>query len=762
MASVETGSVLERSVLKEGPIFLVADQAGDVKALNLDGQGLYYRDTRFLSLFELSILGTRLTLLSAAGELNFMSNLQFANDTLLGPDSEIIAEPRTISIRRNRFVFDGALHERLGLLNYNQHPVTLTVRFTVGSDFRDMFGVRGYFPDEGMPLGEMQPIKVVPDGVLLSYIGSDAVERQTRITFNPPPDPVEIVNPRLRRLGPTESLPGLPQWNDPREEGRVVPPIAAAVFSLELAPGEARSVTVHVVPSAADAPSLSRHAGMLSEPTNGRLLDAAFIGINDSYEEWRTVSTDIQTDNELFDQLVRRATQDLRLLTDQFDGDYVPTAGIPWFAVPFGRDSLITSIQTLLLQPAIAAGTLRFLARHQGKEVNDFRDEEPGKILHEIRVGELTRLQRVPHSPYFGSIDSTPLFLIALGEYVRWTGDLSLARELLPNAEAALGWMRDYGDADGDGFIEYKSRSAKGMRNQGWKDSFDSATHRDGTLAEPPIALAEVQAYAFAAHREMADLYARLELPEQERAQRALAERMRQLFVDRLAMQDEGGLFWAMGLDSEKRPIETVTSNPGHALWAGLLRGKEADLTCRRIAAPDMLCGWGIRTLSSRSRNFNPMSYHNGSVWPHDNGLVALGMRRSGCDAAALNVATEIFEAGLRLPGARLPELWCGFGRDRRYQSTPAQYPVSCSPQAWAAGSAFMLLQALLGLEVDAFEGIIRLRPVLPSWLGRVSVRKMRVNGQRVDFDVVREGHRVLVDVVEDGGLRIEARDAEV
>ena len=762
MASVETGSALERSVLKEGPIFLVADRVGDVKAFNLDGHGLYYRDTRFLSLFELSIPGTRLTLLSATGELNFMNTLQFANDTLIGPNGEVVAEPRTISIRRNRFVFDGALHERLGLLNYNQHHVTLTVRFTVGSDFRDMFEVRGYFPDEGIALGEMQPIETLPDGVQLSYMGRDAVERRTRITFDPRPDSVEIVNPRIRRLGPTESIPGLALWNDPRDEGRVVPPIAAAVFSLQLAPGEVQSITVHVVPAAADAPSLSTQAETLSQAPNRRLLDAAFIGINDSYEDWRSDSTEIQTDNELFDQLIRRATQDLRLLTDRFDGDFVPTAGIPWFAVPFGRDSLITSIQTLPLRPSIAAGTLRFLARNQGKELNDFRDEEPGKILHEIRVGELAKLQRVPHSPYYGSVDSTPLFLITLGEYVRWTGDLALARELLPNAEAALTWMRDYGDVDGDGFIEYNTRSAEGIRNQGWKDSFDSATHRDGTLAEPPIALAEVQAYAFAAHREMADLFARLDLPDRERSERATADRVRKLFVERLAISDEDGPFWAMGLDANKRPIETITSNPGHALWSGVLRGRDADLTCRRFVASDMLCGWGIRTLSGRSRNFNPMSYHNGSVWPHDNGLIALGMRRSGADAAALDVATEVFEAGLRLPGARLPELWCGFGRDRRYQSTPAQYPVSCSPQAWAAGSAFMLLQALLGLEVDAFDGVLRLRPVLPTWLSRVSIRKLRVNGRRVDFDVLREGHRVLVDVVEDGALRIEARDAEI
>jgi glycogen debranching enzyme len=298
------------------------------------------------------------------------------------------------------------------------------------------------------------------------------------------------------------------------------------------------------------------------------------------------------------------------------------------------------------------------------------------------------------------------------------------------------------------------------MRNQGWKDSPDSASHRDGALADPPIALAEVQAYAFGARRAMADLYALLDQPALEREQRAAADQTRAQFLERLAMNDQDGRFWAMGLDRDKRPIETVTSNPGHALWSGLLRGDDAQLTVRRLLNEDMLCGWGVRTLSSQARTFNPMSYHNGSVWPHDNGLIALGMKRVGADAAAREVASQVFEAGLRFPSARLPELWCGFNRDRRYQAMPAQYPVSCSPQAWGAGSAFMLLQALLGLEADAAGSCIRLRPLLPPWLSRVSVRKLRVAGRSIDFDVVREGHKVLVEVGDSGGLRVETREA--
>src|SRR5579859_1385611 len=699
MATIQTGSVLERTVLKEGQIFLVADRAGDIRLLNTEGHGLYFRDTRHLSLFEIDISGTRLTLLSSAGELNFMSNLQFANDTVLGQSGEVVAEPRTISIRRNRFLYDDGLHERLGLVNYNPHPVQLTVRITFGSDFRDMFEVRGYFPDDsGVAQGEMKPIELVPAGVRLGYRGSDGVERHTRINFDPAPASVEIVNPQLRRLGATETIDGLPHWNDPREEGRVVPPIAAAVFKIDLPPMESRSVTVHIAPETDDVPTPAAHAnGAGVEVDRTRLLDTAFVGMRDSYDEWRSASTQIETDHESFDQLLRRALQDLRLLIDNVDGDLVPTAGIPWFAVPFGRDSLITSMQTLPLRPSIAAGTLRFLARHQGTRNDAFRDEEPGKILHEIRLGELAKLQRVPHSPYYGSVDATPLFLVTLGEYVRWTGDLDLARSLLPNAEAALAWMRDYGDPEGDGFLKFRTRSSEGIRNQGWKVFHDSSCHRDGRIAEPPIALAEVQAYAFAAHREMAELYTRLGKPEKAALERTLAERTRQRFLQALPMSDAAGPFWAMGLDGDTARIETVTSNPGHALWAGLLRGEEARLTVDRLLGDDVRCGWGIRTLSSRARTFNPMSYHNGSIWPHDNALIALGMKRAGADNAAREVASQVFEAGLRFPGARLPELWCGFNRDRRYHSTPAQYPVSCSPQAWAAGSAFMLLQAQIG-----------------------------------------------------------------
>jgi len=754
MASTSIGSVVERTVLKEGQLFVVADHDGDFKALNLEGQGLYYRDRRHLSLFEMAVNGTRLTLLSLASELNFMTNLQFTNELLLGSDGRLLAEPRTLSITRQRFI-TSCLHERVEFLNYNRHPIRLVVRFTCGSDFRDMFDVRGFATDgEDAAEGEeeVEPIQVNSDGVVLSYRGRGGNRRRTHIAFEPWPAHVEIVNPTLKRLSRAEA-PNL----DQRDEGTVVPPIAAMQFEIDLPPLVPRSIGLCVTPEADNNLAQAPQFASLDESDRSLTVDAASDVIRESYAEWRSSSTHIETDNELFDQILQRSALDVRLLLETFDGNLVPTAGIPWFAVPFGRDSLIVSMQTLSLEPAIARGTLRFLAHHQGKQLNPQRGEAPGKILHEVRPGVTGSMR---DSIFYGSIDSTPLFLVALGEYVNWTGDIELARELLPNAEAALHWMAEYGDADRDGFIECNRYPTSGLGDQGWKDSPDSMNHVDGQPAEQPVALAEVQAYAFGAHRAMARIYRCLGLAERERAQRVAADHLRALFHQTFRIEADGGRYWAMGIDASGRAIETVTTNPGHCLWTGLLASEESHAVAQRLVEDDMLCGWGIRTLSSRAHTYNPMSYHNGSVWPHDNAIIALGMRRAGADASALQVATQIFEAGLIFPGARLPELWCGFARNPRHVSVPGQYPVGCSPQGWAAGSAFMLMQAMLGLEVDALAGVVRLRPTLPEWIGRVSYRELRVADRRVDFDVVREGHRLRVHVLEGGGLKVEVREA--
>ena len=664
----------------------------------------------------------------------------------------MLAEPRTISVRRSRFLHEN-LYERVELFNYNPYALSLTIRFTFGADFRDMFDVRGFEVEDTEGRGEVEPIVVEPDGVLLGY-RSRVARRRTQIVFEPRPDNVEIVHATMTRVVRKEG-PHL----DQRDEGLVVPPVAAAVFHIELPPMRGRSIAIRARPEADYAPTLAARTDGFTKAESWGAEDATIAELQNSYARWRDAATHIETDHEFFNLTLHRALLDLHLLVEEFDGDLVPTAGIPWFAVPFGRDSLITAMQTLSVRPDIASGTLRFLARHQGTRVNKLRGEEPGKILHEMRPGERGG---VPESIYYGSTDATPLFVVALGEYVAWSGDLELARELLPNAEAAVTWMDEFGDIDGDGFIEMDRYPPDGLGSQGWKDSPDAITHRSGQPAPAPIALAEVHAYKFAAHWHIADLYARLGDTTKEKMQRRAAERARALFEERLAVGDEAGEYWAMGLDAHKERIETTTSNPGHALWTGLLRGRDARLTARRLLADDMLTGWGIRTLSSHAPSYNPMSYHNGAVWPHDTALIALGMKRAGDDNAACEVASQILEAGLLFPGGRLPELWCGFARDRRHRSTPAQYPVGCSPQAWAAGSAFMLLQALLGLEANARDGdlggggTLRLRPSLPPWLHRIRYTNMRVAGRQVAFEIKREDDRLAVDVIDSAGLRIE------
>lgn len=729
---------MPREVLKEGQIFLVTDENGDIAALNVEGQGLYYQDTRFLSVYELTVQGEKPQLLSSGGEHNFMTNLQLTNPPLALEDGTPVL-PRSISIRRNRFIHDG-LHERIGFFNYNTFPVALRVRLTLSSDFRDMFDVRGY--KRRARYGEILPPQIDKSSIMLRYVGLDGVQRCTLVTFDSEPTTMEIVTREAQELPPPEMVAGLSAAAaDPRAEVPIIAPTAAAIYDLVVPPKQYRAITLHIIPEIRQCqPSKAR------EPVS---LDAEFIYMRDAYRTWEQESTEITTDNEIFNEIVRRAIQDLRLLSDRVPTGFLPSAGIPWFSVPFGRDSIITSLQTLLLRTDIAYGSLRFLAAYQGTKIDDWRDEEPGKILHEIRTGELAALREVPHTPYYGSIDSTPLFLVAVSELVRWTDDWTMVGELLPNIERALEWIDQYGDIDGDGFVEYRSRSERGIRNQGWKDSNDAIQYRDGRLVEPPIALVEVQGYVYDAKRRMSEVFRRLGHLEKAEELASQAQDLKERF--HRAFWSETDQFYGLALDARKQLVPAVSSNPGHLLWSGIVDGVQASKIVRRLMAEDMLSGWGIRTLSSLELFFNPMSYHNGSIWPHDNSLIALGMKRQGFDAEATRVLSEVFEAGMRMPGYRLPELYCGFARDPRYFSVPAQYPVSCSPQAWAAGSVFMMLQAMLGLDVNAPDRRISLRPTLPIWLTRISLRRLRVGGQSIDIEVVRTRT----------GLEVETRHAE-
>jgi glycogen debranching enzyme len=415
------------------------------------------------------------------------------------------------------------------------------------------------------------------------------------------------------------------------------------------------------------------------------------------------------------------------LLTETPDG-FVPYAGIPWYVAAFGRDALITALQVLPFEPAIAAGTLRFLARHVGRADDAFTDQEPGKIIHELRRGEMAACREVPFVPYYGSVDATPLFLILLAEYWKWTADVALARELWPTAERVLAWMLASADAHG-GYLTYARRSSRGLVNQGWKDSHDAVMHASGHLAEPPIALAEVQGYQYAALLAAADLADALDVAGRALALRERARRLRDRFEADFWLPDEA--YYALALDRAGQPCRVISSNAGHLLWTRLISDSRAQIVARRLMADDMFTGWGVRTLASGERLYNPMSYHNGSVWPHDTAIAAVGMRRYGLAEPFITLSTGLFEAVLQFENMRMPELFCGFPRVDGYG--PTQYPVACSPQAWAAGVVFMLIASMLGLTPEAADNQLTLnRPRLPGWLTWIELRGLQLRSSRM------------------------------
>jgi glycogen debranching enzyme len=461
------------------------------------------------------------------------------------------------------------------------------------------------------------------------------------------------------------------------------------------------------------------------------------------------------SDVDDFDGLLRRATSDLRALHAEMDGACVISAGIPWYSTIFGRDSIITSLETLPLNPAIAIDTLRYLAHHQGRREQPYTEEQPGKILHELRRGEMARTGEIPHVPYYGSIDATPLWLVLLHETWRWTGDAALVRDLLPHAERALEWMDRFGDIDGDGFVEYASTSEKGLRNQGWKDSGDGVPFPDGRLPEPPIALVEVQGYVHDAKVRMAELYRSVGRTDRAAALRKEAAALRDRIRAAFWMEDAGT--FALALDGHKRPVPTATTNAGHLLWSRVPTPAQARRVAARLLEPDFFSGWGIRTLSAVHPVFNPMSYHNGSVWPHDNALVVLGMALQGHARAALPVMRALSEAGTSSEVQRLPELFCGMSRGTR--AHPVGYPVSCSPQAWASGALFMLLQALLGIYPEAPAKVLHVRdPVLPDFLGELTVTGLAIGRSRVALQFRRHGTRTLANLLGVDGEPLQVR----
>ncbi|HSJ51238.1 MAG TPA: amylo-alpha-1,6-glucosidase, partial [Actinomycetota bacterium] len=677
--------------VKEGDTFLYSDLEGNLDHGGDYGLGLYSKDTRFLSHFRMSLNGRDLVLLSSSSERGYMSHVDLTNPDLY--DGEVLTVPQqTLNVRRIRAI-SGRLFERVRLKNYNPFPITVDLGFQFGADFSDIFEVRGMAREGTEP---PRPPTVRDGTIEFDYHGRDGLRRTTRIEFGVLPDRTEV-------------------------DGT----IASTTFRMHLGPYQTKLIGLSVDAIVEDGRPSSQD------------FDQAVHRLRRSYEEWDRESTEIVTDNELFNQLLARSRRDHRALYTEVDGGSIIAAGIPWYVTVFGRDALIASHQLLLMNRRPAREALELLAAKQGSKLDDWRDEQPGKILHEIRQGELARASLIPHSPYYGSVDATPWFLILYAQHLRWTGDVGFAEKLLPAAEAALEWIDRYGDLDGDGFVEYQSRSPKGIRNQGWKDSHDSVVHGDGRLAEPPIALAEVQAYVYLAKQRMADVYRALNRSEDARWLEAQAEELRRLYNEAFWMEDEQ--YFAQALDRDKQQVRTVTSNPGHGLYCGIVDDAKAAPLTKRLLSPDMFSGWGIRTMSKAAAAYNPMSYHNGSVWPHDNALIAAGLKRYGFARSTNRVATALFDAAVQADYLRLPELFCGF--TRRTPNRPVSYPIACSPQAWAAGSPFLMLQGILGISARAHDNLLTVNtPQLPSWLNTVEVRNLAIGESRISLVFRREG----------------------
>jgi glycogen debranching enzyme len=694
-----------RRVLKNGNSFAVLDAFGNAQAAGPAAEGLFFEDTRHLSRLVTSIDGIRPLLLSSAVTAdNAMLLVDLTNPDLIDK-GELRQATSTLHLLSTIVLDEDALFTTVEVRNFGATPTRFEIALDFEADFADIFEVRGSRrPQHGTVL----PARQGPEGTVLGYRGLDGVVRRTRVVFDPPPD---------------TTTPSRATWRT------------------HLPPGErfALHSEMHCERDEHPASTASRAANLLVPERR--------------HVERGTQTAQVCTDNTAFDEWLRSSRADLDMLMTETPQGLYAYAGIPWFSTAFGRDGLITALECLWIDPRLAAGTLSFLAANQATAADPATDAEPGKILHETRKGEMAALGEVPFGRYYGSIDATPLFVMLAGQYYARTGDLALVQALWPNIEAALTWMTVYGDRDGDGFIEYDRRSPNGLVNQGWKDSGDAVFHADGGLAEAPIALAEVQAYAYAAYLGAAELARALDQHHRAEELAVAAGHLKERFEAAFWLEDLGT--YALALDGTKRPCRVRSSNAGQVLATGLASPERAARVAETLMAPGSFSGWGIRTIAEGEARYNPMSYHNGSVWPHDNALIALGFAHYGLTEPMLRVLSGLFDASGYLELKRLPELLCGFAR--RPAAGPTGYPVACAPQAWAAASVFAILGAALGISFAPHERQIHFtRPILPAWLGEVRLANLKLGEASVDLLVRRGGKDVAVSVVRrDGPVEI-------
>ena len=683
-------------ILKHGDTFAVFNHFGDIAGDRGSPDGLYHQDTRHLSQLELRVNGDRPLLLSAnPGEDSSLLTVDLANPDTVDADGAALHR-ELIYLNRRQFVWQSAYNELLLVRNFDLVPHAVTIGLRFAADFVDVFEVRG---QKRTRRGKSSAERLSSDTVVLRYCGLDGVERDTTLRFEPAPARLDT---------------------------------ACAEFKLKLKGGQGTRIVLRACcgPPATEGWNLRRYY---------RALRAS----RHALREARGRIASLEGSNAVFNELAERSAADLcMLMTDTPQGPY-PYAGIPWYSTVFGRDGLITAFLTLWADPTIAKGVLSFLAAKQATTIDRERDAEPGKILHEMRQGEMARLGEVPFARYYGSVDATPLFVMLAGAYAARTGDLDTIRELWPNIKAALQWIHTYGDPDRDGFVEYDRKSAAGLANQGWKDSGDAIFHADGKLAQGPIALCEVQGYVYAARRHAARLASMLGDDKMATGLDDAAERLRQQFEAAFWCEDLST--YAIALDGVKRPCRVVTSNAGHALLTGIASRERAARVADTLFRVGSFSGWGIRTVGMSEVRYNPISYHNGSVWPHDNAMIALGLARYGFKEPVLQILTGMFNAASYWEPRRLPELFCGFARRR---TGPTMYPVACSPQAWASAAVFALMQASLGLQFDPAAAEIRFEhPKLPNFLDHLHVRGLRMGDAEADVRLHRSGDEVAATV---------------
>jgi glycogen debranching enzyme len=692
-------------VLKSGDTFLIANRYGDIEELGTSQFGLFHAESRHLSRFSMRLNRLQPLLLSSVvREDNAFLAVDMTNvDSPEAVTSSIGDLSRgTVHVFRSQFLLPGCRYEHIRIRNYGLESVRLTLSFQFDADFADIFEVRGSKRERH---GQRLPKRVKKETAILAYKGLDDVLRQTSITFSPRPTMLTVQE---------------------------------ASYSITLAPAEETSMFC----------SVSCHRGDSVEC--GASYETAFSTAQNRIKQAEEAACRVYSSNETFDLWLKRSAADLLMLTlNNPEGPY-PYAGVPWFSTVFGRDGIITALQCLWTQPQMAESVLKYLAQTQATEVNPDQDAEPGKILHEMRRGEMAATHEVPFGRYYGSIDSTPLFVMLAAEYYQRTGDAQLIRKIWPNIKRALNWIEVFGDRDGDGFVEYQRQTDNGLAQQGWKDSQDSVFHSDRSLADAPIALCEVQGYVYAAKRGAASLARLLKELDLANTLDVSADALQARFNEAFWCDEIG--CYAIALDGKKQQCRVRTSNAGHALYCGIATKDYARRVTQTLLDVHSYCGWGVRTVAAGEARYNPMSYHNGSVWPHDNSIVAMGLSRYGFREEVTRIVDGLHEASCHVEMNRLPELFCGFHR-RPETSGPTLYPVACSPQAWAAGSVYMLVQACLGLSIDGVTKRIHFaNPTLPSNVDEIEVQRLCIGDAQIDFAARRSCKRVQIEVSQKSG----------